>query len=236
MYFVMTPIVILLWCFYVRRQLVPDLFVALYCVALALLDISSRTLHGADSASGFLDCLARVPADGNSRGTGGAGPHRRRASPLGGCHPPASRTTPTEHFPIEGMPPDNWNQMRTLFGFIRANTAPDSILLANLDGAFFLNTGRKTVRGFVPNEFDLYYRARQSTVTPDQLSKAIVRIAGRLGPADTRSRSSRIRFVPQERGSAGARRGCRASHHSRRVTGLPTLQSHTAPMTPDDYC
>ena len=64
--------------------------------------------------------------------------------------------------------------MQTLFGFIRANTAPGSVLLANLDGLFFLNTGRKTVRGFTPNGFDLFYAVRQSAATPDQLSNAIV--------------------------------------------------------------
>ena len=63
--------------------------------------------------------------------------------------------------------------MRTFFGFIRANTPPDTVLLANMDGAFFLNTGRKTVRGFAPNGFDLYYAARRSAVTPDELSKAL---------------------------------------------------------------
>jgi hypothetical protein len=50
-----------------------------------------------------------------------------------------------------------------------------AILLANLDGALFLNTGRKTIRGFAPNSYDLFYAPRQSAATPDQLSNAIVR-------------------------------------------------------------
>ena len=65
--------------------------------------------------------------------------------------------------------------MRRMFGFIRANTTPDSVLLANLDGVFFLNTGRKAVRGFMPDGFDLFYAARQSAATPDQLSNTIER-------------------------------------------------------------
>ena len=78
-------------------------------------------------------------------------------------------------FAIEGAPADKWNEMQRLFGVIRANTTLDSVLVANLDGAFFLNTGRKAVRGFTPNGFDLFYAARQSGATPDQLSNAIER-------------------------------------------------------------
>ncbi len=63
--------------------------------------------------------------------------------------------------------------MQKLFASIRANTDPSSVLLANQDAVVYLNTGRKAIRGFVPNGFDLYYAVRQSAITPDKLSNAI---------------------------------------------------------------
>jgi hypothetical protein len=59
-------------------------------------------------------------------------------------------------------------------GYIRSNTPSDAVLLANLDSAFYLSTGRKTVRGYVPNNFDLYYLGRRS-ISPDELSRSIIR-------------------------------------------------------------
>ena len=90
----------------------------------------------------------------------------------------ATRIVPARasgYFAIEGVAPDNWNEMQKLFDFIHTNASPGSVLLANLDGAFFLNTGRKAVRGFAPAAFDLYYATPHAIVTPDQLSRAIVR-------------------------------------------------------------
>ncbi len=63
--------------------------------------------------------------------------------------------------------------MQKLFASIRANTDPSSVLLANQDAVIYLNTGRKAIRGFAPNGFDLYYAVRQSAITPDKLSNAI---------------------------------------------------------------
>jgi len=165
-------IVILLWCFYVRRQLVPDLFVVLYCLALVCW-ISPPERFLAPILPLVLWIVWRVARLIEARETLAALVLIAIALPLWAD---AIRIFPAYSngaFAIEGAPADDWNRMRMLFGFIRANTAPDSILLANMDGAFFLNTGRKTVRGFAPNGFDLFYAARQSAVTPDRLSNAI---------------------------------------------------------------
>jgi hypothetical protein len=86
---------------------------------------------------------------------------------------PATRAS--GYFQISGPPADNWKDMQKLFGFIKTDISPDSILLANMDGVFYLNTGRKAIRGFVPNGFELYYTAKRSVVTPDQLWNAILR-------------------------------------------------------------
>jgi hypothetical protein len=63
--------------------------------------------------------------------------------------------------------------MRRLFAYIRAGTPPDTILMANLDPVFYLNTGRKAVRGFAPDGYRLYYAHAESAVTPDELFAAI---------------------------------------------------------------
>ena len=44
--------------------------------------------------------------------------------------------------------PDDWSQMQKLFAWINANTPADTVLMADLDPVFYLNTGRSTVRRF----------------------------------------------------------------------------------------
>jgi hypothetical protein len=165
---------VLIWCFIVRRQLVPDLFVALYCLML-LCRIAPPERLVAPILPLVLWIVWRVLRLMATREALAALVLIVAAFPL---WEDAIRVLPSRangYFAIEGASPDNWNEIQKLFAFIRDNTAPGSILLANPDGAFFLNTGRKTTRGFVPNAFDLFYAARQSAVTPDRLSNAIAR-------------------------------------------------------------
>jgi hypothetical protein len=75
---------------------------------------------------------------------------------------------------MAGRSPDKWSELQKAFAYIRANTPADTVVLANMDALTFLNTGRKAVRGFDANGFDLYYSPRQSPVSPDQLSRSIV--------------------------------------------------------------
>jgi hypothetical protein len=169
---VVGTILILVWCFFRRRQLVPDLFVALYC--LMLLGI---TWPPERSAAPILPLvlwiLWRVVRLMKNREALAALVVVVAVLPLWAdvTRIPAARAR--GYFQIVALSADNRDEMRKLFGFIRANTEPDSVLLANRDGLFFLNTGRKAVRGFTPNGFDIFYAARQSAVTPDQLSGAI---------------------------------------------------------------
>ncbi len=170
---VVLTILVLLWSLYVRRQLVPDLFIALYCLMLLcrtfpperfvapilplVLWIVWRVfqlmeLREALAALVFVGALVPLWADA--------------------IRIPPARANGT--FQIAGPPVDNWMQMQKLFAFIRDNTASNSILLANPESAFYLNTGRKSIRGFDPHGFDLFYAPRQSAVTPDQLSSAIL--------------------------------------------------------------
>ena len=65
--------------------------------------------------------------------------------------------------------------MQLLFGYIREHTPPDAVILANLDPVFYLNTGRKAIRGFFPDGYKLYYVPSNSVITPDQLEGEIRR-------------------------------------------------------------
>jgi hypothetical protein len=158
---------------YVRRQLVPDLFAALYCLMLLcwtwpperfvapllplILWIVWRALRQipireAVVAAALVAALLPLWADGSRLGV----------------------TRKSGVFPASATAPDNWYAMKSLFTYISANVPSDSVLLANLDPLFYLNTGRHAVRGFAPNGYTLFYAQRQEGVTPDQLSAAIV--------------------------------------------------------------
>ena len=169
---VIGTIVVLIWCFYVRRQLVPDLFVALYCMAL-LCRIAPPERFVAPMLPLVLWIVWRVLRLMATREALAALILIAAVFPLWEDAARIFSSRASGSFAIEGAPADNWNEMQKLFGIIRADTAPDSVLLANLDGAFFLNTGRKATRGFAPNAFNLFYAPQQAAVTPDQLSNAI---------------------------------------------------------------
>jgi len=71
--------------------------------------------------------------------------------------------------------PDNWGEMQKLFGYVRSGTPQSSVLLGDADSLLHLNTGRKAVRGFVPDDFGLFYAMKAAGVTPDQITNAIRR-------------------------------------------------------------
>ena len=171
---VVLTILALIWSLWVRRLLVPDLFIALYCLMLLcrvwpperlvapILPLVLWIVWRVFQLMELREALAALVLVGS-------------LIPLWAD---AIRIPPARangYFQIAGPPVDNWMQMQKLFGFIRTNTAPNSILLANPDSVFYLNTGRKSIRGFDPNGFDLFYAARQSAITPDRLSNAILR-------------------------------------------------------------
>jgi hypothetical protein len=172
--FVVGTIVILIFCFIARRQLVPDLFVALYCLVL-LCRISPPERLVAPILPLVFWIVWRVLRLIATREALAVLALIAIGIPLWAD---AVRILPARtegYFSIVGVSADKWTEMQRLFGFIRANTGPDTVLLANLDGTLFLSTGRRTIRGFVPNAFNLFYGAPQAAVTPDELSNAIVR-------------------------------------------------------------
>jgi hypothetical protein len=170
---VVATVVVVGGSLYVRRQLVPDLFVALYCLMLLcrtspperfvapvfplIFWIVWRAfrqvpVREAVAAAALVAALLPLWSDGR----------RLYVAHEAGI------------FPASESAPDNWNEMGKLFTYIRATLPKDGILLADQDSLFFLNTGHKAVRGFVPDGYSLYYAQRQEGVTPDRLSAAIV--------------------------------------------------------------
>ncbi len=169
---VVATVIVFLWSLIVRRRLLPDLFVFLYALLLlcriapperlvaAILPLVLwmvwrvlRTTRRREALAAILviGCLVPLWADAM----------RLPAAIANG------------YFEVNGPAADDWKQMRNLFAFMRADTPPDSVLVANDDDIFQLYTGRRAIRGFSPDPFDLFYAARPLIVTPDLLSGAI---------------------------------------------------------------
>jgi hypothetical protein len=167
-------VAILLWCLFVRRQMVPDLFVGLYCLAL-LCFTSPPERFVAPILPLFLWMLWRAIRLVKAREALAALVLIVMLLPFWADATRMIAAHSSGYFAAEGPAPAQWAEMQKLYRFVRANTPGDSVVvLANMDALLFLNTGRHAVRGFAPDRYELYYGARRSPVTPDQLSKAIV--------------------------------------------------------------
>jgi hypothetical protein len=142
-----------------RRQFVPDLFFGLYCVA--LLCRTEPPLYAfAPVLPLFLWMLWRVV--------------RRGRFALVSQVTAIGLIAPALWFgAVQALRPTGWGDRERLFAVIRASTPPNSVLLADLDPVYDLNTGRQTVRGFTPNGFRSYYAPPRPLVTPDELFSAI---------------------------------------------------------------
>lgn len=157
----------------IRRQLMPDLFVALYCLMVLtwafppqrfvapifplVLWMVWRGFQNAklqEAVAAFAIIVAAIPAVVDiSR---------------------MPETLRYGQFPLGGKPPNDWHQLTRVFSYIRSNTPPDAVIMANLDPMFYLNTGRKAVRGFVWDGYKLYYAPSNSVITADQMGKEIL--------------------------------------------------------------
>lgn len=158
--------IFLLWagCLFFRRQLVPDLFIALYCLML-LCYVYPPERFVAPVMPLVLWIVWRVV--GQTR-------HLEALVAcvliLGGM----ALWADIKRIPAAGgQSSDNWAEMRKMAAFIEGNTPEDSVVMANLDPVIYLNTGRKAIRGFAPNDYGLRYAETPAGVTPDVLSQAI---------------------------------------------------------------
>lgn len=144
-----------------RRQFVPDLFFGFYCLALACRAEPPLTAF-APVLPLFLWMLWRVARNG-------------RFAVIAQVVAVAM-IGPGLWFGVAQLrKPTGWAEMTKLFGNVRAKTAPASVLMADLDPVIYLNTGRRTVRGFAPDGYRSYYAPPRPLVTPDQLQGSVLR-------------------------------------------------------------
>jgi hypothetical protein len=173
-YAALVTLALLVWALIRRRQLVPDLFLAIYCVLL---------LTWAGPPQRFIAPVFPLVLWLPWR----AFQNIKRRELLAACViilvglpiwadatriPAALRLG---DFSYSTAPPNDWARMQLLFTYLREKTPPDAVILANLDPVFYLNTGRKAIRGFFPTGYKLYYAPSQSVITPDQLSAEMAR-------------------------------------------------------------
>jgi hypothetical protein len=144
-----------------RRQFVPDLFFGFYCIA--LLGRVEPPLYGFVAVLPmFLWMLWRAVRVGRFETIAKVVALALIA--------PALWFSAAELRTCSG-----WGEMEKLFAFLRAKTPSNAVLMADLDPLFSVETGRKTVRGFVPNAYVALYGPPQTLVAPDQLLASLVR-------------------------------------------------------------
>jgi hypothetical protein len=161
------------WSIYRRRQLMPDLFVLLYCLML-LCWAGPPQRFVAPIFPLVLWIIWRVFQHAKIQTAVAAIALMVAAIPVCIDLSRLPQTLRNGQFPSSSNTASNWNQLELMFRYIRGNTPPDSVIMANLDPMFYLNTGRKAIRGFFPDGYKLYYAASNSVITPDQLGKQII--------------------------------------------------------------
>jgi 4-amino-4-deoxy-L-arabinose transferase-like glycosyltransferase len=160
---------LLVLCLWKRRQTLPDIFLLLYCLMLLLWPGPPQRFLAPVLPLilwMFWRSIRLIPRQELVFAIGLV----VALLPLGFSLNRLSVTRQTGQFPTSAQRPNDWIELNKLFSSIRANTPPDAILAANLDPLFYLNTGRKAVRGFVPNGYKTFYETHGQVVTPDQLA------------------------------------------------------------------
>ena len=173
LYAVIATMLLFAWCLYRRRQMMPDVFVGLYCLML-LCWAGPPQRFVAPILPLVLWLLWRVFRHAKIQEAVAAAVLIVAAVPVCVDIARLQETLRYGQFPSSGKQPSDWHQLQLMFRYIRDNTAPDSVILANLDPMFYLNTGRKAVRGFFPDGYKLYYAPSNSVITPDRLGKEIM--------------------------------------------------------------
>ncbi|MES1258485.1 MAG: hypothetical protein ABUS51_08640, partial [Acidobacteriota bacterium] len=169
MYAALFTLILVAWCLWKRRQMLPDVFLLLYCGTLLCRPAPPQRFL-APVLPLILWLFWRVFRNFPRREAIAAVVLIFTLLPLVASLRRIPPTLRAGQFPPSGKAADDWREMDKLFTWLRRNTAPETILAANLDPLFYLNTGRKAVRGYVPNGYKTWYQPRGLTVTPDQLS------------------------------------------------------------------
>jgi hypothetical protein len=132
------------WSLFIRRQLLPDLFVALYCV-MTLCWVAPPQRSLAAILPLVLWIVWRVFRLMQNREALAAAVLVAALLPLWADGTRIPPTRAAGFFEWTGNVSDNWSEMQKLFAAIRSATPPDSVLLANLDPTFSFYTGRKAL-------------------------------------------------------------------------------------------
>ncbi len=158
-YAVVATVALFLWALVRRRQFVPDLFLALYCGVLICWPAPPGRM-----VMSVLPLLLWLlwRAFGNMR-------IKEAIAALVLILVALSLWADVARRPAA----NDWAQMRRMFAYLRENAPPDAVIMANLDPAFELNTGRTAIRGFTPENYRLFYAPPTPAVTPDQLATAL---------------------------------------------------------------
>jgi hypothetical protein len=162
-----------LWALIRRRQLVPDLFLGLYG-AILLMFAGPPQRFVAPLLPLVLWIAWRIFQNGRHRELLAACLILVLAVPLRTDLKRLPDTRRLGEFPATPQPPNDWHRMQLLFAYLRDNTPANAVIVANLDPVFYLNTGRKAIRGFSPNGYQLYYAPSPFVITPDQLAAEIM--------------------------------------------------------------
>lgn len=146
-----------------RRHFLPDLFVGLYCLLLIFrVELPIRAF--APVLPLLLWMLWRVVRDSRFA----------LVSRIAAIALAVSAAAFNGIMAFDRADVRNWSQSQELFSAIRANTPPTATLLADLDPAVEVWTGRKTVRGFTTDLFrSRYMPTASSLVTPDSILATI---------------------------------------------------------------
>jgi hypothetical protein len=171
---VVATAVLALWCLYKRRQLVPDLFLFLYMLMLDLwagppqrfmapvLPLilwvtwrAVRTIQPREMVVAAVLILSAVTLFSTVRRL--------------------PETVRNGQFPSSPQPPSDWSELEKMFAWVRANTPQDAIVMANLDPLWYLETGRKAVRGFVPDNLRTFYTPGATPIAASGMAAELLR-------------------------------------------------------------
>jgi hypothetical protein len=172
---VSVTVIALTWCLILRRQTVPDVFVAFY--GIALLVMVEPPAHYVVPVLPLLFWVVwRAARRIETREPIAALLIFTMAIPVGIGATAFYKSWESGFFAAEGPAPDRWSELQKIYRYLRMSTPAESVVLANMDSLTFLSTGRKALRGFDTNRFEVYYSPRHSPAGPDQLSRAIVEL------------------------------------------------------------
>jgi len=164
--------ILIAWCIWKLRRIVPDLFLLLYAAMLLFWPGPPVQLL-APVLPLILWLLWRVFRSVRLQEALAAAALLIALVPLWTDAARIPVTLRTGNFPYSSRRPNDWNQMRRLFNAIRKNTPPDAILIANPAPLYYLNTGRKAIPGYAPNLYTTFYQPGGKSVSPDQLFAAL---------------------------------------------------------------